>query len=230
MPVHAHNKKRERMALITHKSASVPQPHGMSINNDPRIVRTRRQLDAAFIDLLQRRAYGRIRVADIARKAGVGRATFYAHYCSKDDLLRSQFTRTVAPMFSLRADSPCPLDVSALFVHVKATPRIYRALIFGPDAGSGPRILRECAEQRVGQLLAPIEPVAQFEGPGSLPRNTIVSRFVASSLLAILELWVERSSIEPPNQVQAIFDKLVGGGLAAFAFGSMGSGLPQTVA
>ena len=88
------------MALIKHKSVSVSHVHGEreSKKKDERVVRSRKRLDAAFVELLHRRAYGNMRVSDIAKKAGVGRATFYAHYPSKDHLLRSQFDRFVAPM------------------------------------------------------------------------------------------------------------------------------------
>jgi len=201
------------MALIKHKSATVSDVHGNSAKRDRRVIRTSRQIDAAFVELLGRRAYGNIRVSDITKKAGVGRATFYAHYSSKDDLLSSQFRRIVAPMLVAQRHDLCPLDATAFFAHVTTTPRIYRALM-GPEAGRAPRILRECIEQRVEQALPgrALRTVAD-----SFDIQKVATRFVATSLLAVIECWVESKTGEPPQGLQAIFSKLVGGGLASLA-------------
>jgi AcrR family transcriptional regulator len=201
------------MALIKHKSATVSDVHGNSAKRDRRVIRTSRQIDAAFVELLGRRAYGNIRVSDITKKAGVGRATFYAHYSSKDDLLSSQFRRIVAPMLVAQRHDLCPLDATAFFAHVTTSPQIYRALM-GPEAGRAPRILRECIEQRVGQALpgGALRTVAD-----SFDIQKVATRFVATSLLAVIECWVESKTGEPPQGLQAIFSKLVGGGLAFLA-------------
>ncbi len=203
------------MALIKQKSASVSDVRGNSSDSaekDRRVIRTRAQIDGAFIELLHRRSYGNIRVSDITKKAGVGRATFYAHYSSKDDLLSSQFRRIVAPMLVARRDAGCPLDAVTFFAHVTSSPRIYKALM-GPNAGKAPRVLRECIEERVKQSL--MAGSAQDRGVGFDLREAIITRFVSSSLLAVIECWVESNGHESPQGLQAIFSNLVGGGLAA---------------
>ena len=209
------------MALIKQKSATVSEVRGSSAKRDRRVVRTRQQIDAAFVELLHRRPYGSIRVSDITKKAGVGRATFYAHYSSKDNLLSSQFRRIVAPMLVAQPHAPCPLDATAFFAHVQTSPRIYRALM-GPEAGKAPRILRECIEWRVGQSLGEGDP--QPGADGFDMQEAIGARFVATSLLAVIECWVESKACDPPQGLQAIFSKLVGGGLAV-----LGVGEPKTV-
>lgn len=202
------------MPLTKQKSASVSRAKRDS-EKDERVVRTRRRLDAAFVDLLYRRAYGSIRVSDIARKARVGRSTFYAHYCSKDELLRSQFQRIVAPMLVVKEGDPCLLDALALLRHVQTAPRLFKALVAGREVGSGPRILRECFEQRVRQALETRDGESNAGDPGFVIQRAIVTRAVASSLLAVIAGWVESSMSQPPEEVQAIFSKLVGGGLTA---------------
>lgn len=201
------------MALIKHKSATVSEVGPESANTDRRVLRTRSQLDAAFVDLLHRRSYGNIRVSDITKKAGVGRATFYAHYSSKDDLLSSQFRRIVAPMLVAKPHDACPLDAIHFFAHVTGSPRIYKALM-GPEAGKAPRVLRECIEQRVKQSLGTGD--VQPGGVSVDIRKTIVSRFVATSLLAVIECSIEGKARESPQSLQLIFSKLVGGGLSHF--------------
>ena len=208
------------MAVPKQKSASVSHVQRGS-KKDERAVRTRKQLDAAFVELLQRRAYGNIWVSDIAKKAGVGRATFYAHYCSKDELLQSQFNRIVAPMLAVKQDDPCLLDASALLRHVQTSPRLFKALVAGREAGSGPRVLRECFEERVRKALESRDGSSQVGGPSLAAQRAIVTRAVASSLLAVIACWVESSMSEPAEEVQGIFSKLVGGGLMALGVAGM---------
>ena len=47
---------------------------------DRRIERTKRQLHAALLALIERRSYPRITVHDITAHANVGRSTFYSHF------------------------------------------------------------------------------------------------------------------------------------------------------
>ncbi len=57
--------------------------------NDPRVKRTRQLINDAFGKLLQEKGFEAITVQDIADLATVNRATFYAHYEDKFDLLES---------------------------------------------------------------------------------------------------------------------------------------------
>jgi hypothetical protein len=44
-------------------------------------------------------------------------------------------------------------------------------------------------------------------------QKAIITQSVASSLLAAIECWVESKMSSPPQVVQAIFSRMVGGGL-----------------
>jgi AcrR family transcriptional regulator len=164
------------------------------------------RVDAAFVQLLHRRPYGDIRVSDITKKSGVGRATFYAHYSAKDDLLRSQFERIVAPMLMPSPDHPPVLDASRFFTHIRSVPHFYKALM-GPSGGTAPRVLRDCFEARARKALSLDDSIS----PGL--KQSATSRFVASSLLTITECWLEHGGRETPQQLQALFTNLVGPGL-----------------
>jgi AcrR family transcriptional regulator len=164
------------------------------------------RIDAAFVELLHRRAYGNIRVSDIVKKAGVGRPTFYAHYATKDDLLGSQFERIVAPMIQGNSGDITGLDATAFFAHVGSSPLLYMALM-GSGGGTAPRVLRDCFEARVRQIVSP------DSVPHSSLKEFATTRFVASSLISVIECWLERGARETPQQVQAIFADLVSPGL-----------------
>jgi AcrR family transcriptional regulator len=54
---------------------------------DPRVKRTRLLLEQAFMDILKEKGFQTITVQDITERAGVNRATFYAHFQDKYALL-----------------------------------------------------------------------------------------------------------------------------------------------
>lgn len=71
---------------------------------DPRIKRTRQLLQQAFLELLREKGFASITVQDIAERATVNRATFYAHYEDKyalmDSMLREHFQQMVGSKLS----------------------------------------------------------------------------------------------------------------------------------
>jgi AcrR family transcriptional regulator len=67
---------------------------------DPRVIRTRKLLEDAFVGLLAEKSFHAISVQDIAERATVNRATFYAHFEDKyvllDHVIRSWFRDALA--------------------------------------------------------------------------------------------------------------------------------------
>jgi len=64
---------------------------------DPRVTRTRGLLEDAFMEVMAEKGFQSVSVKDITDRAGVNRATFYAHFGDKYELLdysiRLQFTQ-----------------------------------------------------------------------------------------------------------------------------------------
>ncbi|PIH56984.1 TetR/AcrR family transcriptional regulator [Paenibacillus sp. LK1] len=57
--------------------------------NDPRVIRTRQLIQDAFFYHLNKKDFSAITVQDITQKATINRATFYAHFADKYELLES---------------------------------------------------------------------------------------------------------------------------------------------
>jgi AcrR family transcriptional regulator len=195
------------MAVTKQKSANVSQRRAVG-DKDERVRRTRKRIDAAFIDLLHRRGYDTIRVSEIVKKAGVGRPTFYAHYATKDDLLRSQFERIIAPILQGTPGDAPGIDATHFFAHIGSAQHFYKAFM-GPNGGTAPLVLRNCVETRVREILA------LDTDPRSKLKESAVTRFVAASMMAVIECWIEQGVRETPQEVQAIFANLVSPGLRA---------------
>jgi AcrR family transcriptional regulator len=101
---------------------TAPNPPALpcEANLDPRIRRTREQLQQSLARLLETHDFERISVHDITDAAGVNRATFYAHYPDKFALLEC----VVAGRFHAL------LDERGVVVHGSCT-NAMRGLILG---------------------------------------------------------------------------------------------------
>ena len=182
----------------------------VSKSRDPRTSRTRALLSQAFFELLLRRPYARIRVADIVRRAGVGRATFYVHFPSRSALLLSEIERVVLPMIVVSPESPWLFDCTRLFAHVLQARGIYSSLMTGPSRAIAEPPFRAALEAHISVGFASRNNAGEaLQAPGYL-----VS-FVAATILNLLSWAIVAPEAPDAGKVQSIFQKLVAGGLGA---------------
>ena len=166
---------------------------------DPRIRRTVDFLDEALTALLLRRSYDTIRVGDIARKAGVGRATFYAHFGEKDELLQMQIEQVISRLVMVDASLPWVVDATRLFAHLREYPQIYHSLANGHTGLSVLKMAQMVLEQRI---------LAAAGNANSLPTG-LHARFVAASLFVLIEWWSENGLQQSPEEMQTSLTKLI---------------------
>jgi AcrR family transcriptional regulator len=81
---------------------------------DPRVKRTRELIQRAFMELVQERGFEALRVQDIAERATINRATFYAHFVDKYSLLDTMMKEQFAADMARRLEPGAPLTVANL--------------------------------------------------------------------------------------------------------------------
>ncbi|OEU91355.1 TetR/AcrR family transcriptional regulator [Streptomyces oceani] len=182
---------------------------------DPRVRRSERALQIAVLDLVGERDLESITIADITRRAGVGRATFYLHYKDRDDALLAAVEESVAEV-ARRAAQCCPTHFTAgavgtpeplvsLFVYFHENIRLYRVL-FGPDGSARlAHRVRIAVTEQITQELADLD-VPAPSGRGRL----VVTRaaraaFLAGALLGTVAAWLEAD--DPPH-AQEVADEV----------------------
>lgn len=173
---------------------------------DRRVLRTRTALYDALVSLIRRKAYDLITVEDLLREAGVGRATFYAHFTSKDDLLERSLDRlrqqlVAAEKSAAGAGAAGHTPSRVFFEHVAE----FRDIPLSLGAGRGGTIVREAIDRIVAERLKDAMPA---ELPGALPRDLAV-RHVVAALNATLQWWLERGEHVSPAEAHALFARLV---------------------
>jgi AcrR family transcriptional regulator len=177
---------------------------------DRRVRRTRRNLHAALIALINERGYDRITVQDILDRADIGRSTFYAHFRDKDALLLASFDDL---RDGLRHDVDAmtpgelpddPAQPSAvLFRHAYRHRDMYRALC----GRAGESVVTTHLHAMIGQLLrAHLEPHLTASSV-PLPAD-LVSEFYTSALVGVLLWWVRAGFPIPPDEMARAYGRL----------------------
>jgi AcrR family transcriptional regulator len=180
---------------------------------DRRSKRTRQMLGNALVELMLEKRFEEITVQDILDKANVGRSTFYAHYPDKESLLLSELERVIHDLeaYTIETDhaSHGLLPSLALFRHVKEQRRLMQAFVWG----RGAELLTYDFQGRVSSMIEQrLRSTIDGSGEPSVPL-AVAARFVATTLLMLLRWWFDEGMKQTPEQMDAMFQKLVMPGL-----------------
>jgi AcrR family transcriptional regulator len=187
---------------------------------DRRVMRTRTALYDALVALIRRKDYALITVEDILAEANVGRATFYAHFNSKDDLLKRSLDRLRQLLVAAQnpeRPAPFPRDTDwspsrTLFEHVLEFADVQSALA----GGRGAAILRNAIDDVLTAVLREIIPPGPVDG---LPRE-LAMLHVVSTIDTVMRWWLEHRRELLPEEADALFRKLAFAGLPECNFAS----------
>ncbi len=180
---------------------------------DRRVARTRTALYDALVALIRRKAYEEITVEDILREADIGRATFYAHFTSKDNLLERSLDRLRDLLLAALGggqNAPFPWDRSwspsrVFFEHIAE----FADVRFALSGGRGGPILRDAVDRVLAGVFRAVMPK---NVDGALPRELVILHIVAT-INTILRWWLEHRPEMHAAEVDALFGRLLLGGL-----------------
>ncbi|CAM04288.1 TetR family transcriptional regulator [Saccharopolyspora erythraea NRRL 2338] len=179
---------------------------------DRRVRRTRRAIREALIELCTEQSFGSLTVEDLLDRADVARATFYAHYRAKEDILvdivRSLTADRAAWMAEYEAQHPDGFTgdpLRSIFTHAEKNKAVYRVILQG--AGDG-RPLREFYERTSDEAEALFR--ARAEQSGHTPRIPVefVARAWAGELIGALAWWLEHDTEYTADQVATMLSDL----------------------
>lgn len=176
---------------------------------DPRVERTIHALGRALVELIEEREYDAITVQQILDRAGVSRATFYAHYRNKDDALHSSYARLFALFEEVLERKPERarglFPVAEFAAHIGDARSFALALhragrledAFGIFAAHAAGII----ERRLGV----------WPGVRTTVPRALVARMLAGALLEMVRWWWEDPGRATPAAMDAAFHELARG-------------------
>lgn len=186
-------------------------------NVDRRIARTQTALQRAFLALMQEKGYTAVTVEDICREANVGRSTFYAHFTSKEDLLRADHDGTLRHQLlgrQRRAHAEGGAKEAAFcfahdFIeHAGDNLDLYRALV----AKGGSEVTLSMMRAMLVELVR-IELAVQNNKAADAQAREFAVQFTVGGLLAMLICWLDNGAKAPAGKIDALFRRFVANGV-----------------
>lgn len=169
---------------------------------DARQVRSRDALRQAMLDMLESSPLDQLSIRDIARAAGVGHATFYRHYATKEALLEDvaadeirQLVDMCVPLLGAGSYAAC----LALCEHVNRRRALWTTLLTGGAAAT-----MKAELLRISQRMAAGRTASLSWLPADLQVILIVS-----SIVELLAWWLRQPKPLPAREAAAILDRVV---------------------
>ena len=166
---------------------------------DRRQQKTRKAIFRAFTDLLERKSYGSITVQEIIDEADVGRSTFYAHFETKDELLKAlcreifehvfseELMKERTHDFSLSGGDMRP-KVTHILYHLQDS-RAYIRSILSSESG-------ELFMQYFKEYLTEVFDRALAEGSFDVPRDYMLNHLVCDFTESV-RWWMKLEQYTP---------------------------------
>lgn len=166
---------------------------------DPRVERTRRAIWSALLTLSLEQGFHAVTVAQIARRAGINRSTFYAHFPDKHAVVREELARLLRDLRA-RQETPTPESYARFdpatphpnalrwFAHVEAYEEFYAAVLVTGELAS--------FEGEVAGLISHWALSRLREWPGDLQPKAPISALIAASTamnLGLVRWWLSQS-------------------------------------
>lgn len=176
---------------------------------DRRQRRTRTAIFEAFIALLSQKNYAQITVGEIIAQADVGRATFYAHFETKEFLLKAFCQELFAHVFASDGDA-----VHNDLFHCEAPDSVFLHLFYHLQKNDN-HILDLLSGQNnslfLGYFKAELKVLVRSELSSfshrkdpSLPEEFWIDH-IASAFVGTLQWWLENGKQESVEQITRYF-------------------------
>lgn len=182
---------------------------------DRRQKKTRTAIFRAFSDLLAKKSYSKITVQEIIDTADIGRTTFYAHFETKDYLLKElctelfdhiiQSTADCTHTHGLYSDSDAPESVFChLLQHLQENDNKILDLL---SCESSELFLRYFKDS-LKQLLISQTPNLGNQEHNPIPKDFLTNH-ISSSFVDMVQWWIKGGRKETPEQLTAYFEAVI---------------------
>ncbi len=170
--------------------------------SDMRVLRTRRLLREAFINLVITQGYEAVAVTDITREAQVGHKTFYRHYRDKEDLLYTILSEIITEAQTVLL----PPNYA-----VAAEQNTINALRFAEKYADLLQILLQSPAAE--KLMEPLVAFGMVEGHrffgGRETPETVVAYHFVSSMMSLTRWWLVQGQPYPAEEMAEYINRLL---------------------
>lgn len=181
------------------------------LNVDPRVKRTRRLLRDALVSLILEKDYASISIREITERAEVAYITFYRHFPQGlDQLLMEVLEEGLAELMAHIETLAQQSETSALetegmliFAYIEQKADLFRILL---KSQSVTRVRKNVVRSIAAIFQKSCLPLANSGNPLTV---ALTSNHIATSLLALIEWWLENKMKPAPEQMGKVYKSLI---------------------
>lgn len=179
---------------------------------DRRVQRTRQLLREALLSLILERGYDSLSIQDITDQANLGRATFYLHYQTKEDLLIECMENLVdefneqlkgQPLQEWSLEEGAPIE--QIFLYASQQASLYRVVMSSQGGVRVSRRLHELIARSIQDLMR--HAIAERGLSPQLPIE-FISNYYAGSLMSLVFWWLEAGMPYPADEMARMFRQI----------------------
>jgi AcrR family transcriptional regulator len=177
---------------------------------DPRVKRTRRLLRDALVSLILEKDYASISIKEVTQRAEVAYITFYRHYESLDQLLievldegLTELMTHIETLARQSETSALETEGTLIFEYIEQKADLFRILL---KSQSVIRIRKKVVRNIAGIFQKSCLPLATSGSPLTI---AVTSNHIATSLLALIEWWLENKMKPAPSQMGKVYKSLI---------------------
>lgn len=182
---------------------------------DRRMQKTRAGIFDAFNRLLSRKSYSKITIQEIIDEANIGRSTFYAHFETKDDLLKATCQNLFDHIFSddLQAEETHDFSLSkgqsnSLLTHILYHLKDDEKNLGGVFASENSDLFWNYIKQQFARFTKNYILNFKTEKSSHIP-DELLNSHIAGSFIELVKWWMENSMKESPEELEKYFEMLV---------------------
>lgn len=169
---------------------------------DRRVVRTRRAISDALIELAREKEYDSISVRDITQRADVGYATFFRHYKSKDEVLTQRLRGMIHELLQEVRDAKTLQEESlAMYTVLKDHREVVSLGLSLPREHPAVKTLWREASENVAELYLPRD-------EDTIPKAVSVNH-VVNSVAALINWWLSEGDEYSAEQMATMQSELI---------------------
>jgi AcrR family transcriptional regulator len=185
-------------------------------STDPRAVRTRQKLVAAFHEEIRDCDLGMMSVSALARAAGVNRTSFYEHFASPEDLA----IHALSDLFDVVRNADMAMRSQHTVPAAEASRRALREIVYfvherresylrllGP--GAAPQLVRAVGQAFTERTVQALE---RMEARPADADPRVTAQFLAGGVLGVIGAWLadQAGPWSPDQLVEALIQCLPG--------------------
>lgn len=177
------------------------------IMQDKRSVKTNRAIHEAFFLLLEKKMLSQITVAEISRKAEIGRGTFYLHYKDVYDLyahIKEKLYEDLVSLFDMAYPSNIPANLVALTdnitEYIANQKRIFVLMIQYKHEGNILEKLKQIFKKKVVEEAMRIVPEVKDNKDYEMGEAI----FIVAGVIGVLEEWLKGDLVASQKEISSI--------------------------